>query len=403
MFVSILQLMGLPFRALVPERGGENLNSGRPAPDNQGITRIHENEGDPPEQGRSARARQIHAGAAAARRQEVKPQTKPSAKAAKPSAKASKPAAKAKPSKPAVKAAAKKPAAGKPAAKPASKAAPAKKTIAKPAAKTPAKKIPAKTAKPVARKVLAPKAKPAPKAAAARPKAAPARAPAKSKPAGPALPRAMPPRPDAATLTAEPARATKPSARLAQITVPSMAQSVASTAAKASYIQTMSPSVLTPPPLLAVKKDPKLANNWKTKPVEELTDAEVMAMPDSEYMNEKQMAFFRLKLTQLKQEILNSAGETTEHLREDTVIVPDPADRATIEEEHALELRTRDRERKLLKKIEQSIARIDAGDYGFCDETGEPIGVGRLLARPTATLSLEAQQRRELKQKMFGD
>ena len=90
-------------------------------------------------------------------------------------------------------------------------------------------------------------------------------------------------------------------------------------------------------------------------------------------------------------------------LREDTVVVPDPADRATIEEEHALELRTRDRERKLLKKIEQSIGRIDAGDYGYCDETGEPIGVGRLLARPTATLSLEAQQRRELRQKMFGD
>ena len=192
----------------------------------------------------------------------------------------------------------------------------------------------------------------------------------------------MPPRPDAATLGAEPARATKPSARLAQITVPSMAQSVASTAAKASYTQTMSPSVLTPPPLVAIKKDPKLANNWKTKAVEELTDAEVLAMPDSEYMNEKQMAFFRLKLAQLKQDILNSAGETTEHLREDTVIVPDPADRATIEEEHALELRTRDRERKLLKKIEQSIARIDAGDYGYCDETGEPIGVGRLLARP---------------------
>src|SRR5213075_774758 len=78
-------------------------------------------------------------------------------------------------------------------------------------------------------------------------------------------------------------------------------------------------------------------------------------------------------------------------------------DRATIEEEHALELRTRDRERKLLKKIEQSISRIDAGDYGYCDETGEPIGLGRLLARPTATLSLEAQQRREMKQKMFGN
>ena len=151
------------------------------------------------------------------------------------------------------------------------------------------------------------------------------------------------------------------------------------------------------------QKDPKLTHNWKTKPVDQLTDAEVLAMPDTEYMNDTQLAFFRLKLQALKRDILNSAGETTEHLREDTVIVPDPADRATIEEEHALELRTRDRERKLLKKIEQSIHLIDNGDYGYCDETGEPIGVPRLLARPTATLSLEAQQRRELTQKMFGD
>lgn len=200
-----------------------------------------------------------------------------------------------------------------------------------------------------------------------------------------------------------PARAVRPSARLAQITVPSMAQSVASTAAKASYLQNMPSQVLTPPPFVAVKKDPKLANNWKKKRPDQLSDAEVMAMSDNDYMNDAQLAFFRLKLVALKQGILANAGETTEHLREDTVVVPDPADRATIEEEHALELRTRDRERKLLKKIEQSIQRIDAGDYGYCDETGEPIGVGRLLARPTANLSLEAQQRRELKQKMFGD
>lgn len=200
-----------------------------------------------------------------------------------------------------------------------------------------------------------------------------------------------------------PARAGRPSSRLAQLTVPSMAQSVASTAAKASYAQLDSAPPIIPPLASAVKKDPKLTNNWKTKSVDQLTDAELMAMSDDEYMNDTQMAYFRLKLTKLKQDILSSAGETTEHLREDTVVVPDPADRATIEEEHALELRTRDRERKLLKKIEQSIVRIDAGDYGYCDETGESIGVGRLLARPTATLSLEAQQRRELKQKMFGD
>jgi DnaK suppressor protein len=153
----------------------------------------------------------------------------------------------------------------------------------------------------------------------------------------------------------------------------------------------------------AIKADPKLANAWKTKPGPALSDAELQAMPDSEYMGEKQLAFFRERLQQQKDDLLSNADETTEHLREDTTIVPDPADRATIEEEHALELRTRDRERKLLKKISQALARLDSGEYGYCDETGEPIGLARLLARPTATLSLEAQQRREMKQKMFGD
>ena len=133
-----------------------------------------------------------------------------------------------------------------------------------------------------------------------------------------------------------------------------------------------------------------------------LTEKELLAMPESDYMNADQLAFFKNRLQELEQEILNNADATTENLRE-TQFVPDPADRATIEEEHALELRTRDRERKLLKKVQQSIARIDSGDYGWCEETGEPIGIPRLLARPTATLSLEAQERREMRQKMFGD
>jgi DnaK suppressor protein len=133
-----------------------------------------------------------------------------------------------------------------------------------------------------------------------------------------------------------------------------------------------------------------------------LTEAQILKMSDKDYMNEAQLAFFKARLQQLERELVKNAGETTEHLRE-TVLVPDPADRATIEEEHALELRTRDRERKLLKKVQQSIASIDTGEYGWCEETGEPIGVPRLLARPTATLSLEAQQRRELKQKLYGD
>ena len=153
----------------------------------------------------------------------------------------------------------------------------------------------------------------------------------------------------------------------------------------------------------AVKADPKLANAWKSKSGRDLREAELLAMPETEYMNEQQIDFFRARLQAQKDDLLSNAGETTEHLREDTTIVPDPADRATIEEEHALELRTRDRERKLLKKISQALNRLDTGEYGFCDETGEPIGLPRLLARPTATLSLEAQQRRELKQKMFGD
>ncbi len=119
-------------------------------------------------------------------------------------------------------------------------------------------------------------------------------------------------------------------------------------------------------------------------------------------MSDSQLAFFKQRLRQIEDEILSNAGATTEHLRE-TQFVPDPADRATIEEEHALELRTRDRERKLLKKVQQSLVRIESRDYGWCEETGEPIGVPRLLARPTATLSLEAQERREMRQKMFGD
>jgi len=340
----------------------------------------------------------------------AKPVAKPAVK--KPVAKA-KPVVKT-PAKPAAKSTAKP--AAKPVAKPAAKA--VVKAPVKPVAKAPAKPVAKPAVKAVAKAPAKVAAKPVVKAAPAKPippakpvKAVKAPAPVASKPAAPeivsapmtsvATKPAPAPVPAASNVVAQ--KPGRPSSRLAQLTVPSMAQAVASTAAKASYSQSIPSPVIVPALPSSIKKDPKLANNWKTKPAAELTDAELMAMPDSEYMNDAQMAAFRQKLSELKQGILNSAGETTEHLREDTSVVPDPADRATIEEEHALELRTRDRERKLLKKIEQSIARIDAGDYGYCDETGEPIGVGRLLARPTATLSLEAQQRRELKQKMFGD
>ncbi|MBR0567683.1 RNA polymerase-binding protein DksA [Azoarcus sp. L1K30] len=132
-----------------------------------------------------------------------------------------------------------------------------------------------------------------------------------------------------------------------------------------------------------------------------MTEAEILAAPESDYMSPRQLAFFRHRLQTEMEQLLENAHETTTHLQ-DNEATPDPSDRASVEEEHTLELRVRDRERKLLKKIGEAIARIDAGEYGWCEETGEPIGIGRLLARSTATLSLEAQERREKLKKMHG-
>ena len=138
------------------------------------------------------------------------------------------------------------------------------------------------------------------------------------------------------------------------------------------------------------------------KKVRELSEEELLAAPEKDYMNDAQLAFFKKRLLELRDQLLQNADDTGEHLRENE-ITTDPSDRATLEEEYTLELRTRDRERKLLKKVEKSIRLIDDGSYGWCEETGEPIGVPRLLARPTATLSLEAQERRERVQKLYGD
>ena len=343
--------------------------------------------------------------------------------------------------KPAAKKTSKKPAAkaarARPAAKPAPRrAAPAK---GKPAA---AKKKPAPAKKVVARKA-APSKAPARKAPPPR-KAAPAKGkatPVAKKAASAKAPAAKWPSPAPKPVAAKPGSPQQPSRVPTAAPTPTTAQAAGAPVATGSDFVPRKPGRGTPkyfvapvqaplppptsrfadrfapprPPTRQMNKteqdtprqqhkaDPKLANAWKTKAGRDLTDDELLAMPESEYMNDKQLEFFRMKLQALKDDLLSNAGETTEHLREDTTIVPDPADRATIEEEHALELRTRDRERKLLKKISQSLARIESGEYGFCDETGEPIGLGRLIARPTATLSLEAQQRRELKQKMFGD
>ena len=133
-----------------------------------------------------------------------------------------------------------------------------------------------------------------------------------------------------------------------------------------------------------------------------LTEAEILAMPEDDYMNPAQLAFFRDRLAKMRDELLENAASTGANLRENE-LVADPADRATVEEEHALELRVRDRERKLIKKIEEALGRIEEGEYGWCEATGDPIGIGRLLARPTATLSIDAQERRERTQKLYGE
>ena len=137
----------------------------------------------------------------------------------------------------------------------------------------------------------------------------------------------------------------------------------------------------------------------KTK---ELTEQELLKQSEKDYMNEAQRSFFKQRLLELRAQLLNNADDTGQHLRENE-ITTDPSDRATLEEEYTLELRTRDRERKLLKKVEKSLRMLEDGSYGYCEETGEPIGIARLLARPTATLSLEAQERRERVQKLYGD
>ncbi|GAA5784408.1 RNA polymerase-binding transcription factor DksA [Chitiniphilus shinanonensis] len=124
--------------------------------------------------------------------------------------------------------------------------------------------------------------------------------------------------------------------------------------------------------------------------------------PEEDYMNADHLAFFRERLLKMKEELLANANQTSQHLQEQEA-TPDPADRATLEEEYALELRTRDRERKLLMKIDSTVKKIDDGSYGYCEDTGEPIGLARLMARPTASLSLEAQERRERLKKQYAD
>jgi DnaK suppressor protein len=121
------------------------------------------------------------------------------------------------------------------------------------------------------------------------------------------------------------------------------------------------------------------------------------------FMNERQRDYFRMRLLTWREDILKEAKETLQHLQEENQNHPDIADRASSETDRAIELRARDRQRKLISKIDEALARIDDGSYGYCEETGEPISIRRLEARPIATLSVEAQERHERRERIYRD
>ena len=121
------------------------------------------------------------------------------------------------------------------------------------------------------------------------------------------------------------------------------------------------------------------------------------------FMNAKQREYFRQRLLRWRRELLRETNQTLQNLQEDSLQAPDIADRASAETDRAVELRTRDRERKLVQKIDEALKRIEDGEYGYCEESGEPIGLRRLEARPIATLSLEAQERHERLERIYRD
>src|SRR6266699_1718870 len=124
---------------------------------------------------------------------------------------------------------------------------------------------------------------------------------------------------------------------------------------------------------------------------------------DEEFMNSRQLEYFRQKLLRWRAELLADSSDTLRHLKEESLLKPDITDRASLETERAIELRTRDRGRKLISKIDAALARLDAGTYGYCEETDQPIGIRRLEARPIATLTIEAQERHERMERTYRD
>lgn len=282
-----------------------------------------------------------------------------SAKARKPAAKAARPAAKA--------------------AKPATRAA-AKKAPRKPAAKT--KAAPKTTPKSRAKSAAAPRRSSAKPAA---PKAAPKKAAAKpaAKPAAKAAAK-----PNKARVASPPAHAAKPAAAEQE-------RKTARAVAVAARTQQRFAVPVDDEEMGEEERHNLLLGPRNVTPYIE--------RKGEQYMGRDQLDHFRTILESWKQDLMEEVDRTMTHMKDEAANPPDPNDRATLESEFALELRTRDRERKLIRKIEEALKRIEDGSYGYCLETGEPIGIKRLEARPVATLCIEAQERRERREKQYGD
>lgn len=280
-----------------------------------------------------------------------------------------------------------------------SKKAPAREAAIKPPAKVVAKKVASKIApKPAA------KAKPAVTTVVVLSKASPAKA-AAPKTAAPKATMKKPEAPKASASrqvatpkhAATPAKATK---KVGSLKDPSAPIKVSETQTPARQIARASTAVAKPPgqdnPAPAVR--PRMINLDELK-----LPAGYVPSKTEEYMSPMQLLYFRTKLRNWRDELITESQETLDHLRTEIRDVGDEAERASRESDNILELRTRDRYRRLLKKIDEAIKRIEDGNYGFCEETGEDIGLARLEARPIATLTVDAQERRELFQKQFRD
>jgi DnaK suppressor protein len=300
------------------------------------------------------------------------------------------------------------------------KAKAAKKKIA-PAANARKKKAVAKPTSPSKKKVAT---KSAPKKPAQKPKAKPLKAAAtKKKPIkATAKPAAKASKPIKAAKVQSP-KAPAPKAKAVvkapvKAPTPKSAPTPKIISVKTAITPKSAPIVVTPPPPPEKKTKPEAAKKptpkASTKPaagaVRKVINLDEIKLPsgykpspNEEYMSPQHLAYFKQKLQNWRQELILESQETLEHLRTETRDVGDEAERASRESDNILELRTRDRYRKLLNKIEQALKRIEEGNYGYCEETGEEIGLGRLEARPIATLTVDAQERRELLQRQFRD